>query len=678
MAIPSFNLCSSTKFLRFHSKPSLAGSNRKLPLVTAPTSFPSEFRLPSPLTRYRGFKFPIPRGNKQSELFEKFREVLPGGSWWNICDSENETVNSATSMWSALWRMWELLANDQWIVSVAFGFLIVAAASEITMPRVLAESIFSAQNLQSSAFLMKARLLAVLCFISGVSSGLRSGCFSIANTILIKRLREALYSALIFQNMPFFDREEVGGLTSRLGADCQRLSHVIANDVHLIARNVLQAIGAVINLLTLSWPLALSSLLICSVLATIFMVYGQYQKTAAKITQDVTACANMAVEETFSLIRTVRAYGTEVKEHGRYKQWLEKLANVNVRESVAYGFWTMSFSTLYRLTQIFAVLLGGMSIMTGNVSTEQLTKYVLYCEWLIYATWRIVDNISSLLQATGANEKVFQLLQLSPSDQFMSQGVKLQRLMGQIQFVDVSFHYPSRPAVPILENLHLSVQANEVIALVGPSGSGKTTLVHLLLRLYEPTNGQIYIDGFPLKDLDVRWLRENIGYVGQELELFHMDVKSNITYGCHREICQEEIENAARRAYAHEFISALPDGYQTIVHDSLLSGGQKQRIAIARAMLRYPAILILDEATSALDSESEHFVKGILQEFKNGKDAKRSVIVVAHRLSTIEAADRIIVMDGGRIVEMGNHKDLLLNKGLYSHLVKIQRNYLEA
>ncbi|KAG2710449.1 hypothetical protein I3760_04G027600 [Carya illinoinensis] len=545
--------------------------------------------------------------------------------------------------------------------------------SEISIPSVLAASIFSAQSGETMLFSRNSQFLVILCFTSGICSGLRSGCFGVANMILVKRLKETFYSAILFQDISFFDREAVGDLTSRLGADCQRLSRVIGNDVHLILRNTVQGTGALINLLNLSWPLTLSTLVICSVLLTIFLFYGQYQKRAAKLTQEFTADANEVAQATLSLVRSVRAYGTERKEIGRYKQCLDKLVFINFRESVAYGLWNMSFSTLYRSTQVIALLLGGMSIMSGYVSAEQLTKYILYCEWLIYATWRFTDSFSSLLQSVGASEKVFQLMDLLPSDQFLSKGVKLQRLMGNIRFVNVSFHYPSRSMVPILEDINISVQASEVVAIVGLSGSGKSTIVNLLLRLYEPINGQIYIDGLPLRELDIRWLRQKVGFVGQEPHLFHMDIKSNIRYGCSRRVEQEDIERAAKQAYAHEFISSLPAGYDTLVDDNLLSGGQKQRIAIARAILRDPAILILDEATSALDSESEHYVKGAVHSFRNDIKANRTVIVIAHRLSTIKAADRIIVLDSGRVIEMGDHTELLLKDGLYAQLFKAQR-----
>ncbi|KAL6960550.1 hypothetical protein U1Q18_038313 [Sarracenia purpurea var. burkii] len=558
--------------------------------------------------------------------------------------------------------------------------------------------------------------------------------------------------------------EAVGDLTSRLGGDCQRLSYVIGIDIHLILRNFLQGIGALINLLTLSWPLALSTLVICSVLSIIFLAYGQYQRKAAKFTQEYSACANEVARETFSLMRTVRVYGTEEQEVGRYKHWLNKLASISIRESVAFGFWNLSFNTLYRSTQVLAVFLGGMSILIGHVSAEQLMKYVLYCEWLIYAAWRVEDNLSSLLRSVGASEKVFQLMVLMPSDQFLSEGMKLQKLVGKIEFVNVSFYYPSRlmarittqttstmdlkeipfmeedslvkiiiegdiviqegeeeevsiallvlvlhvKSVPVLENVNIAVRANEMVAIVGLSGSGKSTLVNLLLRLYEPTNGQspeapnpqhllqkiviwpllagpycvtaselqILVDGFPLTKLDIRWLRDKIGFVGQEPHLFHMDIKSNINYCCSRDIKQEDVEWAAKQAHAHEFISSLPNGYETVVDDGLLSGGQKQRIAIARAIVRDPAILIFDEATSALDAENEYYIARVLHAFRNDTRAKRTVIIIAHRLSTVKAADRIMVMDRGRVVEIGNHAELLHRDGLYARLVRTKTDAL--
>ncbi|XP_010682439.2 ABC transporter B family member 26, chloroplastic isoform X1 [Beta vulgaris subsp. vulgaris] len=615
-------------------------------------------------------------GERIRRNFEALRSILPGGKWWRLADHEVDIDVTAkpVTVWNALHRMWKLVSNDRWVIFAAFSALIITALAEISIPHFLTASIFSAQSGKVMVFRRNVGFLMGFCITAGICSGIRGGCFSIANMILVKRMRETLYSSLMLQDISFFDATTVGDLTSRLGADCQQVSRVIGNDLNLISRNILQGTGALIYLLILSWPLGLCTLAICITLSSIMVIYGQYQKKAAKLTQEFTASANEVSQETLSLMRTVRVYGTELQELGRYEVWLERLAGISLRQSAAYGLWNVSFNTLYHSTQIIAVLIGGMSILSGHLSAEQLTKFLLYSEWLIYSTWWIGDNVSSLMQSVGASEKVFQLMDLLPSEQFISEGLKLQKLTGHIDFVNVSFSYPTRTEVPVVQDITISMHPNEVIAIVGLSGSGKSTIVNLLLRLYEPTGGEILIDGSPLKNLDTQWFRERIGYVGQEPRLFRTDISSNIRYGCPREVTHEDVEWAAKQAFAHDFISSLPNGYNTIVDDDLLSGGQKQRIAIARAVLRDPTILILDEATSALDAESEHNIKGVLRAVKNDTQSRRTVIVIAHRLSTIQAADRIVVMNGGKIVEMGSHKELLLKDGLYARLTRRQED----
>ncbi|KAH6828036.1 transporter associated with antigen processing protein 1 [Perilla frutescens var. hirtella] len=602
-------------------------------------------------------EIPSTRGEKV-ELSEKLkkwvkfaREILPGGEWWRLSTEEIGGVISAkpVTVLRALKKMWDLIAEDRWVVFAAFVALVVTAFSEISIPHYLTASIFSAQSSTIALFHRNLRLLVMLCITAGICSGVRGCLFGIANMILVKRLRERLYSTLLLQDISFFDSETVGDLTSRLGSDCQQVSRVIGNDLNLILRN---GSGALIYLLILSLPLGLCVLAICISLSTIMLIYGLYQKKSARLIQEFTASANEVAQETFSLMRTVRVYGTEQQELGRYEIWLERLAGISLRQSAAYGLWNFGFNTLYHSTQVIAVLIGGMSILSGHITAEQLTKFILYSEWLIYSTWWVGDNLSNLMQSIGAS-------------------LRLQQLTGRVEFVDLSFHYPSRPLLPVLQHFNLTVHPGEVVALVGLSGSGKSTIVNLLLRLYEPTNGEILIDGHPMKSLNVKWLRERVGYVGQEPRLFRMDVSSNIKYGCPRVVSQQDVEWAAKQAFAHDFILALPNGYQTLVDDDLLSGGQKQRIAIARAILRDPGILILDEATSALDAESEHNVKGILSA-QSELQTKRTVFVIAHRLSTIQSADRIIVMDSGKIVETGNHADLLRKDGLYARLIRRQ------
>ncbi|CAA6668232.1 unnamed protein product [Spirodela intermedia] len=572
--------------------------------------------------------------------------------------------------------MRQLVAGDQWIIYGGFASLLLASFSDLCIPHFLTASIFSAQSGEAMLFYRNTKILLLLCLSSGIFSGLRGCFFSIGNMILVKRMREMVYSTLILQDISFFDKKTVGNLTSRLGADCQQVSQVIGNDLNLISRNILQGAGTMGYLFVLSWQLALTTLGICFILATVMTFHGRYQKKAAKSIQDITANANDVAQDVFTLIRTVRVFGTEKQEYERYLKCLKKLADIGLRQSIVYGLWNSSFSIFIILprfvsmTKAIAVLVGGASIMAGHFSAEQLTKFILYSEWSIFATWRMADNWSSLMQSVGASQEVFKLMDLRPAKEFLKGGEKLQNLTGCVEFANVSFHYPSRKTIPVLENINLAIRPNEVVAIVGLSGSGKSTIVNLLLNLYEPTSGQILIDGFPMNDLDKKWLRERIGYVGQMFT-------RNISYGCTRKITHEDVELAAKQAFAHGFISSLPNGYETLVGDGLLSGGQKQRIAIARAILRDPDILILDEATSALDAESEHYVKELLHEFRISSKKKRTVIVIAHRLSTIQSADRIVVMDAGEIVEVGNHRQLLSINGRYAQLTKRQSDTID-
>ncbi|KAG0600639.1 hypothetical protein M758_11G049700 [Ceratodon purpureus] len=610
-------------------------------------------------------------------FWKTLRTFLPNGKWWLDIERQHQRSYNITFT-GAMSRLWVLVSPDKLIIGFAFTALVIAALSEITIPHFVAAMIFSAQKGMTSDFYNNAKLLVTMACTYGLFSGIRGGCFGIANQILVKRMREKLFFTLLSQDIAFFDAESVGALTSRLGSDCQQVSRIIGNDLNIMFRNGLQGLGAFVYLLSLSWQLALTTLGVCSLMWFLTRIYGRYQKRTARFAQDSIASANEVAEEAFSLLRVVRTFGTEKEEAARYSKWLKKLMEINFRQNIAYGFSTLSSCTLYHSTQVVALIIGGGFVMSGQISAEKLTKFILYSEWVVHSTWWVGDHWASLMQAIGASEKVFQLLDLPPSEQMTSGGLILPDVKGCIQFVDISFNYPTRPKARILQNVNLTINPGELVAVVGLSGSGKSTLVSLLLRLYEPTIGQVVVDGVPLKELDIKWFREQVGVVSQEPRLFSMDIASNIAYGCGGNIKQSEIERAAKLANAHEFISSLPDGYKTIVDNSRLSGGQKQRIAIARALIRNPAILILDEATSALDAESEHLVQKALERAMrgDGDKNKRTVLVIAHRLSTIRAADRIVVMTNGQVAEMGSHDELIKLDGEYARLTKRQLSTL--
>ncbi|KAH1264300.1 ABC transporter B family member 26, chloroplastic [Glycine max] len=625
--------------------------------------------------------------------------ILPGGRWWEFSgDVDVQVVAQPVTVWRALGKMWDLVARDRWVIFAAFSALIVAAVSEISIPHFLTASIFSAQSADLAVFHRNVRLLVLLCVASGICSGIRGCFFGIANMILVKRMRETLYSSLLLQDISFFDNETVGDLTSRLGADCQQVSRVIGNDLNLIMRNVLQGGGSLIYLLILSWPLGLSTLVVCSILAAVMLRYGRYQKKAARLIQEVTASANDVAQETFSLIRTVRVYGTEEEEHGRYKWWLEKLADISLRQSAAYGVWNFSFNILYHSTQAsvvqhvnFVVHPGEVVAIVGLSGSGKSTLVNLLLRLYEPTNGQIPNSTSNLSDNRRCHRR--RRFPTAMSFFFLSSSPPLRhqqphRLATLRKNNIVRSESLSLPLVNLRSNSSRCPLRLLMTCIVPDCGFdfgfrfygevvGDVDVVAMMeeepgrrIRLFGGRM-MILIDDIPLKDLDIMWWRERIGFVGQEPKLFRMDISSNIRYGCTQDVKQKDIEWAAKQAYAHNFISALPNGYETLVDDDLLSGGQKQRIAIARALLRDPKILILDEATSALDAESEHNVKGVLRSVRSDS-ATRSVIVIAHRLSTIQAADRIVVMDGGEIVEMGSHRELLLKDGLYARLTRKQ------
>ncbi|CAI5471108.1 unnamed protein product [Closterium sp. Yama58-4] len=625
------------------------------------------------------------------------RSVLPRGSWWDLqklaggkaargkgtsgsssgdssgSESGKGGGDSPGELWDAIRKLWRFCAPNRTMLVCASLCLALAALSEVTIPHFLAATIFAASNGLKPQFDRNVQLLITMTLACGLFSGLRAASFTILNLQMVRRMRLALYETLIRQDIAFFDGQSVGDLTSRLGSDCQAAGHTVAIDLNIMLRNALQGVGAFVFLVRLSWQMALVTAALCALMWYLLMVYGSFSRRSSMVVQDTVAAANEVAEETLSLARVVRTFGTESKEVKRYEVPLQRIVNVGLRRSVAYGVWTCTGNTIYNATQVLALIMGGGAVMGGRITAEQLTQFILYAEWVVHATWWVGDHWASLMDSVGACHRVFQLLDLPPSEQLIqNHGRVLPSLRGKLEFRNLSFRYPTRPEAPVLDHINLTIQPGELVALVGLSGSGKSTLVGLLQRLYEPSEGQVLIDDVPLPEIDIAWLRSHIGVVSQEPRLFSTDVASNIAYGSSEEISQEKITRAATQANVHQFVSGLPEGYDTVVDNARLSGGQKQRIAIARALVRDPTLLILDEATSALDAESEHYVQMALDQAMHEDSAmgrrKRTIIVIAHRLSTIRSADRIVVMSAGKIVEVGTHQQLMERKGEYMRL----------
>ena len=429
----------------------------------------------------------------------------------------------------------------------------------------------------------------------------------------------------------------------------------------------LQGVGAIGILLWTSWKLTLVMLAVVPIVAIGAGIYGRKLRIVSRQVQDALAVSSEVAEETLAGVRTVRAFAREDQETQRYRLAVDvsfQLARYRAKLGAIFT-GGISFAGYGAIAAV--LWYGGVMLSEGELGFGQLTSFLLYTFTVAFSIGALSGLWSDFAKAAGASERVFELIDRSPI--FDSGGQQLPAVEGRLRLAGIEFAYPTRPETPGLQNFHLELEPGQVVALVGPSGGGKSTVAALLCRLYDPQQGQICLDDHPYDTLDAHWLRNQVGVVSQEPILFATTIRDNIRYG-RLDATEEDIQTAAKAANAHDLVMEFPEGYDTLVGERgvRLSGGQKQRIAIARALLKDPAILVLDEATSALDAESEHLVQEALERLMKG----RTTLVIAHRLSTVKGADRVAVLDAGTVVEQGAHDTLVAEDGLYRRLVERQ------
>jgi ATP-binding cassette subfamily B protein len=395
--------------------------------------------------------------------------------------------------------------------------------------------------------------------------------------------------------------------------------------------------------------------------------FGKKVKAISKRSQDALAASSGVAEEGISGVRTVKSFAQENFENNRYDQRLEVSFGLSKEKIRVVASFTNLVSLVGLSAVVFIIWYGGTLVIREELSVGTLTSFLLYVITVAFSVGMLGSLWTDFMSAYGASGRIFELLE-KPTEDIDTGLARIEA--GQIEFQDVHFAYPSRPEFPVLQGVSFSVLPNETVAVVGSSGAGKSTLVQMLMRFYETTSGCILIDGHDSKSYSLKGLRESIGLVSQEPVLVSESLFENIRYG-KPEATLLEVQSAAKKAFAHDFITSFPDGYETLVGERgvQLSGGQKQRVAIARALLKNPRILVLDEATSALDAESEHLVQKALED----QIGKRSTLIIAHRLSTVKRADKILVMQEGRVVQVGTHAELFKQEsGLYHKLVERQ------
>ena len=510
--------------------------------------------------------------------------------------------------------------------------------------------------------------LLTILFVQGIFSFIRVYTFSIVSERGMADVREAVYRKVVWLPMSFFDNRRVGEVMSRLTSDVATLQDTFSFVLAEMLRQVLTLVFGIAIIFYLAPTLTAFMLITIPVLVLTALVFGKYIRKLSRKTQDKLAEANVVVEESLHSIAIVKAFTNELFELNRYSRAIREVVQVAIQSSRYRGLF-ISFIIFALFGGIVAVGWFGASLVaSGDLKVGELFSFIFYTSFIGFSIAGLGDIYTQLQRSIGASERIQEILSLP--DESGHESNEEYKLKGEIEFAAVSFSYPTRKEYPVLKGLDFVIHPGEKVALVGKSGSGKSTIINLLLRLYAVNHGVIFVDGRPVDQYNLTAYRKNIGIVPQEVVLFGGTIAENIRYG-KPAASDEEIREAAAQANALDFIESFPEGFQTIVGDRglKLSGGQRQRIAIARAILKDPAILVLDEATSSLDAQSEYLVQEALDKLMAG----RTSVIIAHRLSTIKKVDRIFVIDDGMLAEAGSHAELSgLDNGIYNNLLHLQ------
>lgn len=591
--------------------------------------------------------------------------------------SAHMTQRPKSRDFNVLGYLWRFVRPYRLQVAGAMVALTVAAATLLTFGFGIRQLVDRGFTAGDAALLDQALLvLAVAIVILAVSSFARYFLVSWIGERVIADIRKAVFNHVVSLSPAYFETTRTGEILSRLTTDTTLLQTVVGTSVSIALRNFLLLTGGLMLLMVTSPRLTGLVLIVVPFVVVPIIVYGRRVRKLSRESQDRVADVGAYVDETLLGIRTVQAFNHEDLDRARFAQRSEQAFQTAVRRIRARA-WLTALVILLVFGAVAAILwIGGQDVLAGRMSGGELAAFVFYAVVVAGSVGAIGEVVGDLQRAAGATERLVDLLSTQPDISAPENPEELPYPSeGSLAFEHVSFHYPARPDLPALNDFTLAVNRGERVALVGPSGAGKTTVFQLLLRFYDPEEGRILIDGVDLGRADPENVRQRIGFVSQDPVIFSENGWENIRYG-RPDASDEDVLEAARAAACLDFLRALPEGLDTFLGERgvRLSGGQRQRLAIARAILRNPAILLLDEATSALDAESERMVQDALEHVM--KD--RTTLVIAHRLATVQKADRIVVMDKGRIMDSGPHSKLIQDRdGLYARLAALQFNQAE-
>jgi ATP-binding cassette subfamily B protein len=561
-------------------------------------------------------------------------------------------------------------------IALAVVFLVLAAGATLVFPMALRQLIDGGLAAADAG----TRLVALReHFMALFSVAVALGLFSAARFYMVSwlgervtaDLRNAVYAHVLEQSPEFFETTQTGEVLSRLTTDTTLVQSVVGSSLSLGLRNLVMGVGA-LGMLVWTNPYVMTQvlgILVLVVLPTAW--FGRRVRRLSRASQDRVADSSAIAAEVLNAIPVVQSYTAEAREAGRFETSTTNAFATAIRRTRARAFLVAFIIIATSAALLWGLYQGTQAVMAGRITAGHLGETVVYVIILAGAVGVLGEVYGDLLRAAGATERLMELLDSRSPVTSPPQPVTCPATRGgsAVTFEAVTFHYPSRPATAALKDFSLDVSPGETVALVGPSGAGKSTVFQLMLRFYDPLQGRILLDGVPTRDMALGDLRQRIGIVPQEAVIFSSSALENIRYGRPR-ASDDEVVAAAKAAFAHDFIMALPEGYRTFLGERgvRLSGGQRQRIAIARAMLKNPPLLLLDEATSALDAESERMVQAALESAMRD----RTTLVIAHRLATVQRAGRIVVLDHGKIVEQGTHDSLVAANGVYARLAALQ------
>jgi ATP-binding cassette, subfamily B, bacterial len=552
--------------------------------------------------------------------------------------------------------------------------LIIAATATLAIPYAFRQMIDMGFSGQGSIAHVDAAFLAlfgVACVLA-IATAARFYMVSFLGERVTADIRSAVYSHVIQQSPEFFETTHAGEVLSRLTTDTTLIQTLIGTSVSMALRNSLLFLGGLVMLFITSPTLSSIIIVALALVVVPIVLFGRRVRTLSRASQDRIADASALAGEILNAMPIVQAYTQEPFETKRFKTSVENAFATAMHRIRARSLLTVVAILLVFAAIVFVLWLGAHAVMEQRMTGGELSQFILYATIVAGAIGALSEVIGDTQRAAGATERLLELLAAQRHVTEPAQPKTLPHRSEKgatLALNEVSFYYPSRPDTAALAHLSIQIKAGETVALVGSSGAGKTTLFQLLLRFYDPQQGQIFLDGVDIRELSLHTLRDSIGVVPQDTVIFSANALENIRYG-RLDASDEEVIQAAKMAAAHEFIEKLPEKYLSFLGDRgvRLSGGQKQRIAIARALLKNPPLLLLDEATSALDAESERLVQGALETATQG----RTTLIIAHRLATVQRADRILVMEHGHIVETGNHASLIATGGVYAKLAALQ------